>query len=108
MAFILAVASVGQTISTSWIGSSSTGLHCGRPSTMPMRPAVRNAMSEESTGVIGAVDQRHMQVDHREAERPMLERVDHALLYRRDIVARHHAAGDALLELEAADCAAAA
>ena len=49
MAFILAVASLGQTISTSWIGSSSTGWHCGRPSTMPMRPAVRNAMSEEST-----------------------------------------------------------
>src|SRR5579885_29522 len=49
MAFILAVASLGQTISTRWIGSSSTGLHCGRPSTMAMRPAVRNAMSEEST-----------------------------------------------------------
>ena len=31
----------------------------------------------------------------------MLERVDHALLHRRDVVARHHAAGDLLLELEA-------
>ena len=49
IAFILAVASVGQTISTRWIGSSSTGWHCGRPSTMPMRAAVWNAMSEEST-----------------------------------------------------------
>ena len=49
MAFIFAVASLGQTISTRWIGSSSTGWHCGRPSAMPTRPAMRNAMSEEST-----------------------------------------------------------
>ena len=31
----------------------------------------------------------------------MLERVDDALLDRRDVVARHHAAGDLVLELEA-------
>ena len=68
---------------------------------MPMRPAMRNAMSEESTAVIGAVDQRHRDVDHRKAERAVLERVDHALLDRRDVVARHHAAGDLLLEHEA-------
>ena len=43
MALIFAVASVGQTISTTWIGSSSTGWHCGRPSLMPIRAAVRNA-----------------------------------------------------------------
>ena len=42
-------ASVGQTISTTWIGSSSTGWHCGSPSLMPIRAAVRNARSEEST-----------------------------------------------------------
>ena len=101
IALILAVASVGQTISTRWIGSSSTGWHCGRPSTMPMRPAVRNAMSEEVDRVIGAVDQRDREIDHREAERAVLERVDDALLDRRDVIARHHAAGDLLLELEA-------
>jgi DNA-binding LytR/AlgR family response regulator len=36
-------ASVGQTISTTWIGSSSTGAHCGRASVTPIRAAVRNA-----------------------------------------------------------------
>ena len=51
--------------------------------------------------MIGAVDQGHRQIDHREAERPMLERVDDALLHRRDVIARHHAAGDLVLELEA-------
>lgn len=49
MALIFAVASVGQTISTMWIGSSSTGWHCGSASLMPIRAAVRNARSEEST-----------------------------------------------------------
>ena len=44
-----AVASLGMAISTSMIGSSSTGLHLGMPSAMPMRPACRKAMSEEST-----------------------------------------------------------
>ncbi len=52
-------------------------------------------------GVVGAVDQRHLDVDHGEAERPVLERVDDALFHRRNVVARHHAAGDAVLELEA-------
>ena len=52
-------------------------------------------------GVIGAVDQLHRDVDHREAERPVLERVDDALLHRRDVVARHHAALDLLGEGEA-------
>ena len=51
--------------------------------------------------VIGAVDQRHRDIDHRKAERPVLECVDHAFLDRRDVVARHHAAGDLVLEREA-------
>src|SRR3979490_2663380 len=49
----------------------------------------------------GAAGQRHRDVDHREAERPMLEAVDDALLDRRNVIARHHAAGDRLLEREA-------
>src|SRR6185437_15022920 len=36
-----------------------------------------------------------------EAERAVLERVDHAFLDRRDIIARHHAAGDLVFEREA-------
>src|SRR3981189_3275669 len=51
--------------------------------------------------MVGAVGQLHRHVDPREAERPMLEAVDHALLDRRNVVARHHAAGDLLLEREA-------
>jgi hypothetical protein len=49
MALIFAVASLGQTISTKWIGSSKTGEQFGSASATPMRPAWRNAMSEEST-----------------------------------------------------------
>src|SRR3954466_4692684 len=49
MALIFAVASVGQKISTMWIGSKSTGWHCGSASLMPPRAAVRKARSEEST-----------------------------------------------------------
>ena len=51
--------------------------------------------------MVRAVDQRDVKIDHREAERAVLERVDDALLDRRDIVARHHAAGDLFLEGEA-------
>ena len=36
---------------------------------MPMRPAVLERHVGGIDGVIGAVDQRHMQIDHREAER---------------------------------------
>jgi hypothetical protein len=43
------VASLGTWMSTATMGSSSTGEHCGRPSFMAMRPAVLNAISEEST-----------------------------------------------------------
>ena len=49
-------------------------------------------------GVIRAVDQRHVQVDHRKAERAVLERVDDAFLDGGNVVARHHAAGDLVLE----------
>ena len=68
---------------------------------MPMRPAVLERHVGGIDRVIGAVDQRHRDVDHREAERAVLERVDDALLDRRDVIARHHAAGDLVLELEA-------
>ena len=51
--------------------------------------------------VIGAVDQRHRDVDDGKSQRAVLERVDHAFLDRGDVVARHHAAGDLLLEHEA-------
>src|SRR6202451_3361539 len=48
--------------------------------------------------VVRAVDQRHVQVDDRETERAVLERVDNAFLHRRNIVAGHDAAGDLVLE----------
>src|SRR5579875_1902469 len=50
--------------------------------------------------MIGAVHQRHVYVDHGETERPVLEAVEHTFLHSRNIVPRHHAAGDAVLELE--------
>ena len=51
--------------------------------------------------VIGAVRQRDVEVDDGEAERPAREAVDHALLHRADIVARHRAADDLFVEFEA-------
>ena len=51
--------------------------------------------------MIGAVDQLRRDVDHRKAEGAVLERVDDALLHRRNIIARHHAALDLLGEGEA-------
>jgi hypothetical protein len=51
--------------------------------------------------VIGAVRQRDVKIDDREAERPACEAVDHALLDRADIIARHGAADHLLVELEA-------
>src|SRR6476661_1027193 len=51
--------------------------------------------------VIGAVDQLRRDVDHREAERTVLERVDDAFLHRRNVVAGHDAALDLLAEAEA-------
>src|SRR5262249_50673638 len=52
-------------------------------------------------GVIRAVDQLRRNVDHREAEGAVLERVDDACLHRRNVIARHHAALDLLAEAEA-------
>lgn len=49
MPLIFGVASEGTAIFTAMIGSSSTGEHFGMPSDMAMRPAVRNAISDEST-----------------------------------------------------------
>src|ERR1700685_2043345 len=48
--------------------------------------------------VVRAVDQRHMQVDDRETERAVLERIDNALLHRGNVVAGHNATGDLVLE----------
>ena len=50
--------------------------------------------------MVGAIGQRHRDIDHREAERTMLESVDDALLDRRNVISRHHTAGDLILELE--------
>ena len=108
MPLILAVASDGTAISTAMTGSSSTGEHCGRPSLMAMRPAWRKAMSDEFDGVIGAVDQADRDVHHLEAERARMQIVAHADLDARDVVLRHHAAGDLVGELEALPARAAA
>src|SRR3979411_2557649 len=51
--------------------------------------------------MVGGVGQRHRAGHHREAGRPMLEAVDDALFDRRNVIARHHTAGDLLLEREA-------
>src|SRR5208282_5639844 len=48
--------------------------------------------------MIGAVDQCNVEVNHRETERAMLERVDNALFDRGNVVARHYAAGDLVFE----------
>ena len=49
MAVARAIASLGTLIATARIGSSSTGPAFSSASLMPMRAAVRKAMSEEST-----------------------------------------------------------
>src|SRR6185312_15140875 len=49
-------------------------------------------------GVIGAVDQRHREIDHGKAKRPGFEEIDDALLDRWNEIPRHHAAADAILE----------
>ena len=59
-----------------------------------MRPACRIHR------VIGAVDQRHRDIDHRKSQWPVLERVEHAFFHRRDVIARHHTTGDLFLEFE--------
>ena len=102
MALIFAVASVGQTISTTWIGSSSTGWHCGSAfaDADPRRGAERQIGGIDA--VIGAVGQRHLHIDDGKAERPAQQAVDHALFHRADIVARHRAADDLFVKLEAA------
>ena len=51
--------------------------------------------------MIGAVEQRHGDVDDGEAQRPVLQIVFDADLHRRDELARDDAAGDLLGELEA-------
>ena len=51
--------------------------------------------------MVGAVRQRHGEIDHRKAQRPAFERIPHAGLDRGDVLARHHAAGDLVLEGEA-------
>ena len=48
--------------------------------------------------MIRAVDQRNVEINHRETERAVLQRVDNSLLDRRDVIARHHPAGNLVLE----------
>ena len=71
------------------------------------RPRLRQRLAERDLGrgaerhvggidgVIGAVDQRHGDVDHREAERPAVQRVARAHLDRGKVLPRHRAAVDA-------------
>src|SRR6201987_4269200 len=54
--------------------------------------------------MIGAIDQGRGDIDHREAQRSTLKPVNHPLLHRGDILARHYASGDRLVERKA--CAA--
>ena len=70
------------------------------------RPRLRQRLAERDLGrgaerhvggidgVIGAVDQRHADVDHRKAERPAVHRVARAHLDRGEILPRHRAAVD--------------
>src|SRR4051794_37167620 len=51
--------------------------------------------------MIRAVRQRDGEIDDREAERPLLDRVRHARFDRGDVLAWHHAARDLVLEGEA-------
>ncbi len=101
MALTLAVASVGQTISTVWIGSSSTGWHCGSASVKPMRRSRPERLIGRIDAVIGPVGERHLHVDDGETERATLQPVDDALLHRGNVVARHRAADHLFLECKA-------
>src|SRR6478752_5992050 len=59
MALIFAVASVGQTISTRWIGSSNTGWHCGNPSLTPLRAADDLFVKLEAAAAWQRLDLQH-------------------------------------------------
>ena len=52
--------------------------------------------------MIRTVGQRHLHIDDGKAERPAQQSVDHALFDRADIIARHRAADDLFVKLEAA------
>ena len=85
------------------IGSSRTGSGLlQRPRGTPARAAISNASADGVDVVVGAVDQRHLEVDTgKPASTPdLLHRLD-ALLDRRDVLLRHRAADDLVLELEA-------
>ena len=51
--------------------------------------------------MVGAVEQRRLDIDHREAERPLHQRVAHAIFDGAEILPWHHAAMDLLVELHA-------
>ena len=44
---------------------------------------------------------KRLDIDHGEAQRPFLQRIVHAVFHRAEILLRHDAAGDAILEHEA-------
>ena len=52
--------------------------------------------------MVGAVGQRHLNVDDGETERPAQQPVDDAFFDRRDVVSRDRAADDLFVEFEAA------
>jgi len=92
MALIFAVASDGQTISHGMDARAApAALRQRLDDADAARPMPECHVSDESTAMVGAVGQPP-HVDHREAERPVLEAVDHALLDRRNCKLRgHHA-----------------
>ena len=61
------VYSSGVTTSTFMIGSSSLAPALRRPSRMPIRAAISKASTDRVDVVELAVDQRDLEVDHREA-----------------------------------------
>ena len=88
------VKAFGTEMSTWWIGSSSTGSHFGMASLIAMRADRLERLVRAVDGVELAGREIDRDVDHREAERPVLQILDHALLDRGDVVARDGAADD--------------
>ena len=88
------VNSLGTAILTWKIGSSSTGPHFGMPSRIASCAALRNAMSDESTvWYWPSVSVTAMSTTGKPSG-PRVEILAHAGLDRRNVLLRHHAAGD--------------
>ena len=73
-----------------------------RPSFSAIEPAILNAFSFESTSWYGPVEQRDLDVHHRETRQHAVRQgLQHALFHRRDVFARHRAALDRVDEFVA-------